>query len=69
MVSINSVEGHGVLDFLDVTQGVPQGSILGLVLYIIYVNDFACNILKCHSSNYADDTSLLIHNEMIQLMH
>ena len=43
----------------DITQGVPQGSIIGPLLYIIYANDIP-NVIK-HSkfAFYADDTVLL----------
>ena len=43
---------------LDVKCGVPQGSILGSALFILYVND-TCNASKSLKSIlFADDTNL-----------
>jgi len=46
-------------DFVEIGRGVPQGSILGPLLFLIFINDL-CN-LHLHSKiiSYADDTVLL----------
>ena len=40
-----------------VNAGGPQGSIFGLTLFLLYINDLPDNVI-CNSAIYADDTTL-----------
>jgi len=53
-VNINST----LSDFKNIDIGIPQGSILGPLLFIIFVNSLP-DFVNCKCTMYADDTTLL----------
>ena len=52
--------GNTVSEQLELRFGVPQGSILGPVLFTLYVNELLSIPKHCQSMGYVDDTKLLL---------
>lgn len=64
-VKINCV--HSELD--DISCGVPQGSILGPILYLIYVNDIQFLRLFGRLYLFADDTALVYEADSVSELY
>ena len=50
-------------DWTGLTKGVPQGSILGPMLFLLFVNDLSDVVEHCTVNLYADDTTIYSTDE------
>lgn len=62
------VDGH-LSGLRETTFGVPQGSILGPTLFLLYVNDLASfQLVDANILCYADDTAVIFHGKSWDLV-
>ena len=54
---------------MSITCGVPQGSVLGPLLFIIYVNDLSSCLDNTHAIQFADDTTVYIRGNNIPSLY
>ena len=64
-VSINGYESG----LAAINCGVPQGSVLGPLLFLLYINDLNQAIKSCKVHHFADDTNLLFLSNSIKKLN
>ena len=64
-VSINGYDSN----LADIKFGAPQGSVLGPLLFLIYINDLNQALKFCKVHHFADDTNLIRFSKSIYRLH
>ena len=64
-VSINGYDSN----LADVKFGVPQGSVLGPLLFLVYINDLNQALKFCKVHHFADDTNLIHFSKSVNRLN
>ena len=59
IIRSSTVESNGTTSSIEnIDIGVPQGSCLGPLLFLLYINDLIFALKKAKATMYADDTAI-----------
>ena len=60
-----SISGH-ISSSQVIQTGVPQGSVLGPLLFLLYINDLNKSIKNLRAYHFAGDTNILLSNKSLE---
>ena len=52
----------------NISVGVAQGSLLGVLLFKLYINDIHTSLRYCNSILYADDTTIFVVGKYLRFL-
>ena len=64
-MQLTSIEGELSTE-TTITYGVPEGSVLGPLLFLMYINDLNEKISHCLIHHFAGDTNIIICNKSLK---
>ena len=59
------INNNSTSDMNITTYGILEGSILGPLLFLIYINDFSLYIPDTNVNMYADDTTIYFNDKVV----